>query len=85
MPTPCQFRYQTPPTSLLYVRVIEWLLASRQAMPCPMKTSTCRNHETISSDFGRLVDIFGPYFSSHSAGPDQMERLNPDKRITLAE
>ena len=46
-------------------------------MPCPIRTSTYRNFETISSGFGRLFAIRGPPFPKHNGGPVQWGRLSP--------
>ncbi|WP_206614028.1 hypothetical protein, partial [Paenirhodobacter populi] len=44
---------------------------------CPIRTSTCRNFETISSGFGRLFAILDPPFPKHNSGPLQWGRITP--------
>ncbi|MCV2883055.1 hypothetical protein, partial [Actibacterium sp. XHP0104] len=46
-----------------------------------IKTSTCRNFETISSGFGRLFAILSPPFPKHNGGPVQMGRLTVKEQI----
>ncbi|MCV2882161.1 hypothetical protein, partial [Actibacterium sp. XHP0104] len=49
----------------------------------PIKTSTCRNFETISSGFGRLFAILSPPFPKHNGGPVQMGRLTVETATSL--
>ncbi len=51
------------------------LIAYRRGMPCPIRSSTCRNFETISSRFGLLFAILGPPFPEHSSGSVRLVRL----------
>jgi len=48
-----------------------WRIASRRGIPCPVRTSTCRNFVTISSGFGRLLALVFLRFPKHSEGPPQ--------------
>ena len=51
------------------------LIVSRCAIPCPVRTSTCRNFVTISSGLGRLLDICFLRFPKQSGGPIQWGRI----------
>ncbi|MEM8692449.1 MAG: hypothetical protein AAGG57_11255, partial [Pseudomonadota bacterium] len=42
-----------------------------RGIPCPDRTSTCRNFVTISSGFGRLLAMVFLRLSKHSGGPLQ--------------
>ncbi|MFA3920975.1 hypothetical protein, partial [Ruegeria hyattellae] len=47
-----------------------------RGIPCPVRTSTCRNFVTISSGFGRLFAIGFLHIPKHSGGPLQWGRTN---------
>lgn len=51
------------------------LITSKRGIPCPVRTSTCRNFVTISSGLGRLFAMCFLRFPKHCGGPLQWEKI----------
>ena len=75
-----------PPAVLICSTTPTRLIASRRDRPCPIRTSTCRNDETISAGFARSFAILLRFrkITAENCSAGQESRVDTTPRLIAA-